>query len=126
MAGIRLVSNDTVYFLEQWGRWARTDTGIKLGYPSIQPFHRLVKGGGGQSPEINDDQGLIMDHAVGQLTLLDESVGRSVLAYFCGGCNLSKVADELNIHRNKAKNFIDAGSVWIQCTVDIGLLKDVI
>ena len=124
MAGITLVSNDTVYYLEQWGLWARTGAGEKLNYPSIQPFRRLLGGDTPVGPAITDDQALLIDGVIGQLTQLDEKIGRAIVAYYGNNGNLVRTAEKLGDHRDKARNWVDAGTVWVQCSLDVDAVRD--
>jgi len=56
------------WWLDQWGEWSRTQTGVRLKYPSIGPVERL-RAKSEDSVYITHEEGVLVDAAVSSLKL---------------------------------------------------------
>ena len=66
----------------------------------------------------------MIDGVIGQLTQLDEKIGRAIVVYYGNNGNLVRTAEKLGVHRDKARNWVDAGTVWVQCSLDVDAVRD--
>ncbi|GLS27754.1 antiterminator Q family protein [Marinibactrum halimedae] len=106
---------DTPWLLDQWARWARSNPD-NIGYPTIEPFRRLL-GSKGLSPAISDDEAMRVDAALSRLLARDSEMGEAVTKYYLYGGNLSRLARELKVDRRRAEVIVKAGTAWMDCAL---------
>ncbi|CCN38216.1 putative Phage antitermination Q-like [Vibrio nigripulchritudo SFn27] len=112
-----LITHNTPWLLEQWGRWARVNSDLTVGYPSITSFTKLL-GSTLPSPLINDDDAMLVDSAVARLNRRDEEMGQAVVLFYTGGSNVSQVARWLDIDRRRADVLVKSGTAWVDAAID--------
>jgi hypothetical protein len=109
--------DDTSWLLEQWGRWAYINRRINLGYPTIQPFTRLVtptRAG----PAINDLVAGEIDRTVADLCSRDPEMGEAVARYYLNGVDYRLLGERMGISTRRASGLVQAGVSWVGEVLD--------
>lgn len=105
-------SKSTDWLLDQWARWSRVNPGVSLWYQSGSMFSRLT-GTTLKSPIINDDEAMVVDHAVARLNVRDSEMAQALVVYYFSGGNTSHVARALDMNRRKADTLVKASRAWV-------------
>ncbi len=110
-----LITDNTPWLLEQWARWARANP-CSTSYPALTAFARLL-GSTVPSLTITDKEAMQVDGAVARLNKRDEEMGRAVMLYYFGGCNMSRVARSMSINRKRASVLVNSGTAWVDAVL---------
>lgn len=108
------------WLLEQWGLWARTNSGSVKGYPHIDTVARL-RGSTVPEPLITDAQASLIDGLVGQLHLEHPREAASLALRHVHRLPLAKVAGELRCSRSAAHSLVRAGTMWLDGRLSVEL-----
>ena len=107
----------TQYRLCQWARWVVAGGGVP-GYRS--PALALIRDHMGtvlSSPSISDDEGLLVDRAIGKLLIRDSQLGECVVLYYAKGLSIRALARELGVSKSTASVYLSAGTAWVDCEI---------
>lgn len=105
--------------LSEWGRWVWTGPTIAPRYmsPATAMYLRNVEQNGKHTPNITDDEALLIDAAVARLRLRDTQMGSAVYFYHAHNCGLRELARELHCDKRKATELLRAGEAWIDAVL---------
>jgi len=93
--------SETFDRLWQWYRWSRTG-GVDLTFPHSQSFAGMIDGvSGASTPDICDDEALIIDGYVASFLRSFDDDGRILMAYLSAGCNVSAITRHLGVSRER-------------------------
>lgn len=96
---------DIDYDLRAWAEWSRIQSGAKVGYPSAQPFTRMLPNHG-HVPDhnINDEYAMVVDRAVSNLQPLNRDLFIMIEAYYLHRLTQKEVAKRLGWSASQVKN----------------------
>ena len=110
---------DIDYDLKAWAEWSRYQSGAKNGYPTIQPFMRMLPDHVGYVPDnwISDDYAMVVDVVVANLNPLNNDLFLVLQLYYLHGKNqqsmakilgwsVPKVKQKLSVARDVVKGMI--------------------
>ena len=103
----------TDYLLEQWAHWMRS-SGDKLTYPHKQSWAIVQRSG--CSPDITDDEAMMIDGILARLIHRDPQMGRVTWEYYASGCNVSALVRHYRIPRARVDVLVRAGTAWVDAT----------
>ena len=96
---------DIDYDLKAWAEWSRYQSGAKTGYPSIQPFMRMLPEHIGYVPDnwISEDYALVVDVVVANLNPLNNDLFLVLQLYYLHRQSQHSMAKTLNWSVPKVK-----------------------
>jgi hypothetical protein len=103
------IDDDTEWLLRQWALWSVTNTGIKLKYPSIEPFTKMVSISGGEPVLITDDEAATIDKIVANLIDNFKDEGMLLFMYYRNKRNLSFVSKKMGLPMRRAEKMLSFG-----------------
>lgn len=96
-------TKDTEGLLCQWGMWVVQGSGVaSCSVQGTQP-----------TPDISDDQALLIDRLVGRLGHRYPECGEVILRYYTSGMPLDSLAKKLGMGKEKVRQLWKAGVAWI-------------
>lgn len=107
--------------LKAWAEWSRYQSGAKIGYPTIQPFTRLLPDNIGYVPDysINEDYAMVIDRMVANLNPLNNDLFLVVQLYYLHRKNQRKIAEILRCSEQKIKQKLSTAREVIKFMVHI-------
>lgn len=110
---------DIDYDLKAWGEWSRYQSGVKIGYPSVQPFMRMLPDNIGYVPDnwISEEYAMVVDVVVANLNPLHVDLFTVLKWYYLDrknqrdiakimGWSVPKVKQKLSVGRDVVKGMI--------------------
>lgn len=116
--------DNTTWLLQQWGVWAPKNPVLMLGYPTIEPYWKMVAKSGGRNLMISDEQACEIEKLLCRLVTRDEEMGRTTMLYYLMGCNASKVARVIlrdsgfQLNRKQVDVLVNSGTAWVDAKLD--------
>lgn len=111
--------------LKAWGEWSRYQSGAKIGYPTMQPFTRMLPDNIGYVPDnyIDDDYALVVDVVVANLNPLNNDLFLVLQLYYLHGKNQHSMAKTLNWSVPKVKQKLSVARDVVKGMIHMFQLK---
>lgn len=116
---------DIDYDLKAWAEWSRHQSGNRTGYPTIQPFTRMLPNNIGYVPDnyIDDDYAMVVDVVVANLNPLNNDLFLVVQLYYLWGKDQRYTAKALNWSVAKLKQKLSVARDVIKAMIHILQVK---
>ena len=115
---MQIESNETVFLLGEWGRWAFINKGINLGYPNATPLRRLAKTTSAPSPMISDVCAEAVDYAVSRVCAANDEIGAALVHRYLLGKSYRKIGSKLGCSRTRAQKLVQIGEASVAEVLD--------
>jgi hypothetical protein len=102
------MDNDILFLLEQWARWRWVGHGAARGYPTMSTF-RQQQGSTVPTAAISDHLACAVDHAVAQVCMENERLGRALCMYVLERRSFRSIGRKMKITHNTAGVLVRAG-----------------
>lgn len=116
---------DIDYDLKAWAEWSRYQSGAKLGYPTIQPFMRMLPDNIGYVPDnwIADDYAMVVDVVVANLNPLNNDLFLVLQLYYLHGKSQQAIAKVLHWSVPKVKQKLSVARDVVKGMIHMFQLK---
>jgi len=114
------------YDLKAWAEWSRYQSGAKIGYPTIQPFMRMLPDNIGYAPDnwISDDYAIVVDIVLANLKPLNNDLFLVLQLYYLHGKNQQSIAKSLHWSVPKVKQKLSVAREVVKGMIHIYRIKN--